>query len=363
MSNKKGDEMVLLTPGPVEVEERIRMASAKKIIHHRTKEYTQMYERLVEISNKLFDSNETHILAGTGTLANEMALFNMLEKNKKVLCLDNGEFSERIAKTASYYSDNVIVEKIEWGKGFDKERIKEKIDNEKPDVVAVVQNETSTAVSNKIDEICRYAKDQGAMTFVDAVSCWPAQPASVKKHKIDAIATASQKALSCPPGLALLSISDEMVEVVEKREKQRGTYLDLKPYRKKWLAKHQNPTTPAVSLLYSLEESYGIIEEMGGHQAFIDKHNRLAEYTRDRLRKMGLNILAEKGFESNTVTCFFIDNAKQIRKNIIEKYGIYLAPGRKQYAENTLRITTMGGITKKDINLALLAIEKEVGLQ
>ena len=76
---------------------------------------------------------------------------------------------------------------------------------------------------------------------------------------------------------------------------------------------------------------------------------------------MGLGIIAEKGFESNTVTGFVCPEgikAKDVRARLLDEFGIQIVGARGAFKENGLRIAHMGNFDMANIEAALDAIEK-----
>src|SRR5205085_4861945 len=118
-------------------------------------------------------------------------------------------------------------------------------------LLAMVHHETSPGIYNKMEEICPYAKQKGMLTLVDGTSAWPAYPYDQKEMGVDFYSFASQKALGMPSGIAVVGLSEDGINAVEAAPR-RTNFMCFKEYRKMG-EKNENPTTPAVTLLYALE--------------------------------------------------------------------------------------------------------------
>jgi alanine-glyoxylate transaminase / serine-glyoxylate transaminase / serine-pyruvate transaminase len=85
-------------------------------------------------------------------------------------------------------------------------------------VVAFVHAETSTGVPVRRRTLTEIAHKHDAMTIVDAVTSLGGTPVLVDEWGIDAIYSASQKCLSCTPGLSPVSFSERVVDHVKARK-------------------------------------------------------------------------------------------------------------------------------------------------
>ncbi len=344
--------MILLSPGPVVVDEEILLAQAKEMITHRSEEFSQLYEHLIERMKSYLPAEQAFILTGSGTLGIEALILNSVKKNEKMLVLSNGEFGNRLAETASVYT-NVQVEKLPAGKGWNLERAREHIDNSDAQFFAIVHNETGYAVRNHIKEICSYATAKGKYVLVDAVSAWPGSPIYLDEYGVDFYVTGSQKGPGAPPGVALLWISKAGWERIESMESIPSVYCNLKKHKVRYDKSKQTPNTPAVSIFYALKKSFELMDARGGIEQEVQRHVEISEYVRKRLKEMNLELIAEEGFESYTLTAFRADNAGEIKKKLWEKYKIKIVGCKGEFKENGLRIAHMGNFRKSEINIAL----------
>ncbi|MBD3210047.1 aminotransferase class V-fold PLP-dependent enzyme [Candidatus Micrarchaeota archaeon] len=351
---------MLLTPGPVPVLDEILEAQCGEMITHRSRECSELYGDLVERTKAYFNCDEAYVITGSGALGIETLVLNLCDKNSRTICFPNGDFGEKQVLTVKAHS-NADVHHIEGGKGWGLDRTKQAIDESDAPVLAMVYNETSYGIKNDIRHICRYAKSKGMLTLIDGVSAWPGTGMDMKAFGVDGFAVGSQKAIGAPPGMALIGLSRDAAERYSSRDDIPGYYCDLRRHKKRYEKDRQTPNTPAITLFWALQKAFDVLDKKGGAEACVRRHAEAAEHTRKRLAGMGFGLIAEKGFESNTVTGFYCEKpgqAKEIRSRLLEDYNIRIVGSRGAFKENGLRIAHMGNFSIEDIDTALDAIEK-----
>jgi len=351
--------MILLSPGPVKVTEEIRNAQTNEMITHRSRDMSELYGDLVERLKKYYNSEEAYVLTGSGALGLETLISNICKKDEKALCLPNGHFGNKMVLTAELYT-NTLVEKLDGGKGWNLERAKEHIDNSNAQALIMLQNETGYGVKNHIKEICKYAKSKGMFTVIDGISAWPCTELDMKEFGVDGFVSGSQKGIGAPPGMALLGLSSDAVERYLGKDSP-GYYFDLKRHKKRYEKDRQTPNTPAVSLFWALQKAFDVMDEKGGVEEAVKRHSEIAGYVRKRLIEIGFGIIAEKGFESNTVTGFICESpeqAKEIKKRLKDEFDVVIVGCRDAFKDNGLRIAHMGNVTMEELDVCLDGIEK-----
>jgi aspartate aminotransferase-like enzyme len=351
---------MLLSPGPVPVLKEISEAQTKEMITHRSAEFSKLYGDLVTRLRGYLGSEEAYVLTGSGALGLETLILNLCERDERVLCLPNGEFGDHLATTAGVYA-KPLIQKMEEGKGWSLDRAKAHIDSSGAGVLAMVYNETSMGVRNDIKDICRYAQSKGMLTIIDGISAWPGTEFGMKEFHADAFVTGSQKGIAAPPGMALLGLSAKAVERYSKRASIPSYYCDLRRHKKRYEQDQQTPNTPAISLFWALQKAFDVMEGKGGIPAAVKRHHDASVHVRRRLTDMGFQLIAEKGFESNTVTgfvCGSAEEAKGIKSRLASEYGIKIVGSRGKFKESGLRIAHMGNFEMKDLDLCLDAIGK-----
>jgi len=350
--------MLLFTPGPVAVAQDVLDAQVKQMITHRGKEFQELYKRVCQKIQPLCNAQKVLIITGSGTAAIEANVQNALGKDGNALVLSNGAFGDKLGSHSKLYY-NTIFERYNNAQGLDLEVAKEKIDlaSEKGvELFCMVHHETSPGILNKLREVCRYAKSKGMLTLVDGTSAFPAYELDHEKDGVDFYSWASQKALACPPGLAVISLSLDAIEAI-KKSPVRCNYLNLKDYIKKQEETFETPTTPAISLMWAMDRALDkLIEE--GLENFIKRHKQYADFARQEIKKMGFRLVVDERFASSTVIAFFTSKNKELNSHLQKKYGVKLGGGHADWKENSLRFCVMGDLDLDKIKYGLECLKK-----
>lgn len=352
---------MLLAPGPVPVLKEISDAQTKEMITHRSPEFAKLYADLCTRLKGYFNAEEAYVLTGSGAVGLETLVLNLCEKQDTVVCFPNGEFGEKLVETFKVYAKPEVHVLPKGGLGWSLEKAKAAIDNSNAKVLSLVYNETGYGVRNHIKEMCKYAKSKGMLTIIDAISAWPGTEVNMKEFDIDGIVTGSQKGIAAPPGMALIGLSKRAVEVFSARKEIPSYCFDLRRHKKRYEKDQQTPNTPAVTLYWALQKAFDVMEYNGGTAGAIKRHYGASIHVRKRLVEMGFSLIAEKGFESNTVTGFVCnsqDQAKLIKSKLQSDYNIKIVGARGEFINNGLRIAHMGNFNPADLDTCLDAIGK-----
>ncbi|MBM3229515.1 alanine--glyoxylate aminotransferase family protein [Candidatus Parvarchaeota archaeon] len=345
---------MLLTPGPVKLTDQIRTAQAKEMISHRGKDFEALYSDLVGRFKKYAGATDAFIMTGSGSLGIEAIILNCVKKEEKMLIIQNGDFGRRFADVARIYT-NVMEDKVELGKGIGVEHAKRLIDESNAQVFGMVYNETSVGVANQAKEIFNYAKSKGMYTVMDAVSAWAGMELDMNSFGVDFMATGSQKAIGCSPGISMVGISKAGYERYESKNNP-SYYSDFKTWRKFGL-KNQTPWTPAVSPMFSLQAGFDRLDKDGGLEANIKRHSFAAQYSREWIVRSGFQVFAQPGFYSNTISSFLHPRADEVKSTLKAKYGIEIAGGFGELKGKLLRICHIGNFTIDELDLTFAALD------
>jgi aspartate aminotransferase-like enzyme len=351
----KFDELLMI-PGPVQVHSRIINAMARPTIGHRTPDFSEIMQRCTEGLRELFGTDgDVYIISGSGTAGMEAAI-STFSKVKKITCIDNGKFGDRLCRIASKYTE-VDAIRFEWGKSIELEKIERSLEGGS-EAVAFVHNETSTGILNPAREIARLAKKYSALVIMDGITSVGGDEVKMDEWEIDVAIVGSQKCLGIPPGLAAVAVTEKAWEFYNDKA---PFYLDLNAYRKK-LKDWQTPYTPAVPLFFALDEAIKMIYEEGLENR-ISRHRRFSKAVREWAITAGLELfpeLNEYSNYSNTVTAIKLPaeiSDKELRGTLKEEYGITISGGQEHLKGKIFRIGTMGNIGKREVLSTLAAVE------
>ncbi|WP_457627008.1 pyridoxal-phosphate-dependent aminotransferase family protein [Persephonella sp.] len=347
----------LFTPGPVPLPPQVIKALGQQIIHHRTPEFTEIFFDVRKKLQQLLDTERDVIMfASSGTGAMEASVLNFFSRGDKILVINAGKFGQRWKELGETYGLDVIDYQIEWGKTYQKEKVKEIVEKN-PDIkgIFVQQSETSTTTYHDVEflgEISNSLDD--CILVVDGITSVGVYQVYPEKSGIDVLVTGSQKALMLPPGLGLLYFSQK----AEKRLKTSNLpkyYFDVAKEVKKQ-REGQTAYTPAISLIIALKESLTLILEEGLPQ-LEKRHSIMAEATREAVKALGLKLLSES--PSNSATGIYspegIDGNK-LRKRLLE-LGFRVAGGQDHLKGKILRIAHMGYFDFNDVIQVIAGLE------
>ena len=350
----------LWIPGPTEVAEDMLLAQAQPMIGHREQSFTDLYAGITNKLKEFFEVEDYHIITHTasGTIWMDMTARNLIKS--KALSATCGSFSERMFKTLQNCGVAVDQVKTDWGKATKPDMIMEALAQDSYDCLTVVHNETSTGIKNPTEDIGKKLKDESpdTMFVIDAVSSLGGDLILPKDNQADLIFASTQKAFALPPGLSIAIISPEAYEKA-KTIPGRGRYTDMVGLIDYYLKKQQTPSTPAVSLLYALDARLNqMLEE--GHRNIAKRHQEMASYTQNWVKKHGMEMFPEEGYESVTVSTI----ANTLQKNIGElnkalaTRNLHISNGYGPFKDKNFRIGHMGIWTLSDLKELLWHIEE-----
>jgi aspartate aminotransferase-like enzyme len=347
-----------MTPGPTPVPPEVLAALAEPVIHHRGRDFREIYARCLERLREVCRTDhEVLLFTSSGTGAFESAVANLTSPGDHQLAVSAGNFGERWAAMARAYGADLVHRRLEWGDTPEPEDLRDALAGGDVKVVYLVHSETSTGVVADIQALAGTAKEAGAFVVVDAVSSLGAVPVETDAWGIDVLVSGSQKALMTPPGLAFCSVSPAALEAAQRSTSPRYV-LDWERTQKAQ-AKLDAPFTPAVSLVKGLDVALGILLAEGLEAAF-DRHVRLGRACREGAKAMGLELFSPDEDRSAVVTAIRTPDgveSSEIVSTLRDRFGITIATGQGELKERIFRIGHIGYFDVFDITTALAAVE------
>jgi aspartate aminotransferase-like enzyme len=343
------NEMLLLTPGPSPVPEKIRAALSQSMIHHRTGEFRTILGNLHKgLQEICATGNPVVVFAASGTGAMEASVSNFLSSGDKVITIAGGKFGQRWGEICRAFGLEVIEIDVEWGQAPQPEVLEDKLASN-PEVKAVFTTlcETSTATAYDIEALAAKVKDKQAIFIVDAISGLGQDKLLADQWGVDVVVGGSQKGLMLPPGLAFLSVS-EKAQKLNQEAKLPRYYFDLTPALKKHKT-NDTPWTAAVSLVRAAEVAVEIIINEGLDNRY-QRFAKLAKATRAAGEAIGLKVLSQR--PSASATAFIVPDkiaSSELVKQLRAKYKLAIAGGQAQLKDKIIRIAHMGAIDARDL--------------
>jgi aspartate aminotransferase-like enzyme len=351
----------LLTPGPTPLPERVRLALARDMLHHRKSEFKAIMRRVQENLRLLFGTHGPVLpLSCSGTGAMAAVVYGLFQPGEKVLVAEAGKFGQRWEQMAAMRGLEVITLSAPWGEAVKPEAVKEKLEAE-PAIAGVLlqHSETSTGVLHPVREIADICRRQNALLAVDGISATGLCPCPMDEWGIDCLLTGSQKGLMLPPGLALLALSPRAWKKAEQTP-PGCFYFNLLKERDS-LVKGQTNFTSPVNLIVGLDESLAFLLE-NGLEAVYRKQWALTMLARTGVSAMGLVLFAPKHFAWGVTSVLLpegVDGARVLRY-AAEKFGVFLAGGQDHLKGRLVRIGHMGHVDWADVAAGLFALNQAI---
>jgi aspartate aminotransferase-like enzyme len=349
----------LFSPGPTPVPERVLLAMAGPVMHHRDAGYEVLFQEVREGLQYVFQTKqEVLVLTSSGTGAMEAAVCNTLSIGDEVVVVRGGKFGERWTEICETYGVKVTNIDVQWGQAVDPAAVKKALDV-RPAIKAVFMqaSETSTGVMHPVKEIAAILKPRaGTILIVDAISALGVSNLPMDQWGIDVVVSASQKAFMLPPGLAFIALSAKAWGFAERANLPKY-YFNLNE-ELAVAQKNQSHFTPAISLVVGLREALKMLKEEGLENVF-KRHALLARATREAVKALGLKLFAPTA-PSDALTAVKAPegvDGKKLKKNFEDQYGLIIAGGQSQLKGKIIRIAHIGYFQPLDIIQAVSTLE------
>lgn len=351
----------IMTPGPTQVKDNVR--AARSLITTNPDidtSFTEYYKHTCDMLGEIIHSTgNIYILSGEGILGLEAACASLTEAGDRVLIIDNGIYGKGFGDFVKIYSGTPVYYTKDYTEPIDVAELKAYLDTDSDFKYAtVVHCDTPSGMLNDVEAICPLLKEYGIMTVVDTVSASFGVPLNVDAAKIDICCMGSQKALSAPPGLTMLSVSDDAIKAMENRKTPIASFycniLTFKNYYKdKWF-----PYTMPISDIIGLNKA---ISNVLHDKTILKRHHIIGQAVRKAVTAAGLTLYAKGGY-SDTVSVINVPEGltdTQILDTMRDDYNILIAGCFDILAGKVFRIGHMGeNANIRDVAETLSALDK-----
>ena len=337
------EPLLMMGAGPVPIPAKVAAANGI-VINHLGDTMAQIIEQVKLMSRYVFQTESGHILgvAGPGSAAMEMAIVNLVVPGSKVLSVCNGFFSQRLAEMAERVEADVVKLIVEDGVSASPGVVEQYIIEHKPQVLTLVQGETSNTVCNmRLGEIAKIAKKHDCLVIVDAVCTLSTMTFEMDEWGIDAVITGGQKGLSCIPGISLVAFSNKAWQHIQSRRDQlRHWCLDAKLADKFWNKKSYHYTAP-VSGILAIHEALRLVCSETLSSRF-ERHLRCSQALQAGIEAMGLDLFVNPQARLNSVVGIKVPDgvdAKLLLRTMSKRYKVEISGS---FGPNIVRIGQMG---------------------
>jgi alanine-glyoxylate transaminase/serine-glyoxylate transaminase/serine-pyruvate transaminase len=347
------------------VHPRVLRAMASPVIGHLDPAFLALMTVIQQQLRRLFQTTNAFTVAvsGTGSAGMETAVVNLVEPGDAVIVGVNGLFGSRIATMVERCGGKPIRIEAEWGTIIDPDQVRSALQRSGPvKAVAIVHAETSTGACQPLAEIARLCREHDALFVVDAVTSLGGVPVEVDAWQIDVCYSGTQKCLSCPPGLAPLTMSERALSAIRRRHTPcQSWYLDVTLVADYWHeGKRAYHHTAPISMLYALHEALCLIEEEGLPPRFA-RHRLNSQALLAGLKEIGLSPLPADAHCLPTLHCISLPpswDEKRLRCRLLDDHEIEIGGGLGPLQGKVWRIGLMGeSSTKANVLVFLDAIE------
>lgn len=357
----------IMTAGPTQVRENVRMSRSLECTNpDLDPAFYEFYRQTCQMLSKALNTeNCALILGGEGILGLEAACASLTEPGDRVLVIDNGVFGKGFADFVKIYGGKPVSFVSDYHCPVDLQELEDFLKNDSDFKYAtVVHVDTPSGVLNDVEEISKLLDRYGIMTVADSVAGIFGQKLELSNSKIDILCGGSQKALSCPPGLTMIWVSERAFDAMENRKTPIAAFyaniLNYKNYYDKQQIVYTMPISDINGLRTALE-NYFEMEDIT-----YDRHDRIAAATRAALREGGLELYLDSGF-ANTVTAVVVPKGitdDEIMEGMMKDYNIMISNSFDVLAGKVIRIGHMGENAREDKVAATLnalqgAVEKK----
>jgi len=311
------------------------------------------------------DNRFTIAISGTGSAGMEASIVNVVEPGDAVIVGINGVFGTRLAAMVERCGGKAIPVEAPWGETIDPSQVEQALRRSGPvKAIALVHAETSTGVWQPLDAIAALARQHDALLIVDAVTSLGGLPIDVDRVGIDVCYSATQKCVSCPPGLAPFTMSERALSVVKNRRVPcQSWYLDMGLVADYWAEGNRayHHTAP-ISMFYALREALRLVEEEGLSARFA-RHRVNSGALMAGLNELGLTPLARAGQRLPMLNCVKVPPhipEAEVRANLLTRYGIEIGGGLGPLKGKVWRIGLMGESSTESHVLTLLNALEEL---
>lgn len=355
---------LLLGPGPSNAHPRVLQALGMRQVGHLDPEFLQLMGEIQELLRYVWqtDNEFTIPVSGTGSAAMEASIANSVEPGDVVLVGVNGYFGERLCEMAQRYGGEVRRLEKPWGEVFDLDELEEGLETHQPAVLALVHAETSTGACQPLEHVGDLCRAYDCLLLVDSVTSLGGVPLFLDAWGVDIAYSGSQKCLSCPPGIAPLTLGPRAQNKLQKRaSKVTSWYLDTTLISKYWGDERTYHHTAPINMNYALREALRLVAEEGLSERW-QRHRNNAELFWMGLSDMGLECHVPHENRLPSLTTVKVPDSidsKAVARFLLTHYNIEIAAGLGQLAGKVWRVGLMGFNSRAENVLTLLGALEE----
>lgn len=359
---------LLMIPGPIEFTPEVLASLSLPTTSHVAPNFIDVFGQALERLRTVFasPSGQPFVVAGSGTLAMDMAAANLVQGGDRALVVNTGYFSDRFGAILERYGAAVThVRASAPGECPSAAEANAALSSGPYAIMTITHVDTSTAVRAPVRELSALGRRHGALVVVDGVCSIGGEELEQDSWGIDLALTASQKALGVPPGLAVLVAGPRAIERFKARTAPVGSYYtdwtEWLPIMRAY--EERKPSyfgTPPVNLVWALNVSLAqIVAE--GMPARLKRHRQMSTAFKAAATALGLRqVPSSASIAADTLTAlYYPDGIDASLVGMIGEEGVIVAGGlHPAIKARSFRVGHMGAINASDVLSVVGALER-----
>lgn len=351
----------IMTPGPVEANPVALKAMSSRILGQFDPAFLTIMDNVKEMIKLPFGTTnkEAFAIDGTSRSGLEASLIALIEPGDKVLIPAYGRFAYLLGEIAERAKAEIMYLEKDWTATFDQQVVIDAIDEFQPKIVAMIHGETANGQMQQIDKIGQHCRNNDVFFVVDMVATYGGVPLHVDEWCVDIAIGGTQKCLSVPAGMSLVTYNDRVEAVLNSRyQKELGlskddrndnhissNYLDLSQLQRYWSSERINHHTEATSMVYALHEGLRSIINEGLENVYA-RHALNDKAIIAGIQAMGLGFYGDLSTKMPTVTPVMIPDGvgdgEAVRELLLNQFGVEIASSFGDLKGKLWRIGNMG---------------------
>jgi alanine-glyoxylate transaminase/serine-glyoxylate transaminase/serine-pyruvate transaminase len=359
---------LLMIPGPIEFTPEVMRAMGMPTASHVAPNFVQAFGQALERLRQVFlcPNGQPFVVAGSGTLAMDIAVVNIVEAGDRALVVNSGYFGDRYGALLQRYGVDVTQVRASAVGGVPSlEVVETALQEGGYKLMTITHVDTSTAVRMDIRALAALGRRYEVLVVVDGVCATAAEEMYQEDWGIDVALTASQKAIGVPPGLALVVAGPRAMQAWRHRRTPVSNYYadwaNWLPIMEAYEARRPSYFgTPPVNLIWALNVSLGqILEE--GMEARFARHRRMSAAIKAALAALDLRqVPTRPEHAADTLTApYYPEGVGPSVLGYINEEGVILAGGlHAEIKAQYFRIGHMGAVSASDVLATVGALER-----
>lgn len=350
----------IMTPGPVEAHPGVLRQMTQPILGQFDPEFLKLMDEIKEMIKVPFGTTNKQAFAidGTSRSGLEAALFALIEPGDKVLVPAFGRFAYLLGEICQRAQAEIIWLEKDWNSPFEPSDVIAAIKEHQPKIVAMVHGETANAQMQPLEEIGAYCRENDVFFVVDMVATYGGIELKVDDWHVDIAIAGTQKCLSVPSGMSLITYNTRVEEYIQPRYQKelglgsdeqsdryvRSNYLDLTQLQRYWGPERINHHTEATSMIYALHEGLRLLLLEGIENVYA-RHAKNDRILTESLEKMGLEIFGNRATKVGTVIPVYIPegiDGEEVRALLLDHFKIEIASSFGSLKGKIWRVGNMG---------------------